>query len=127
MCQRTDGLTPHYAGVIDNFLKLSHRRTTLSGSQVCLTTQVNGIKKKVQSLNIAPKFVYGCRRKDFQSFAMSVASKPDCGMNGRQIVGLNNRVLREPSSQVVGQLRSLEGIACDGQRNRREEIGRAHV
>src|SRR6476661_945245 len=113
--QSSDGLVANKPRMVDDLLKFGDGSITLLSRQVSFTSQINGIEKKIQVLKIPSHFIRCRRGQSLNRFRRLRICEPNRSSNSRQIVKLDDGVLRKAFREVATQLSGAGRVSCQRQ------------
>ena len=113
MGQRADRLISHHAGMIEYFLELADCCGALPCGQICLASEIDRIEREREVIVRMSQFVWPRGRQCLHGACRIAAFERQSGSDHRQVIELNNGVLREPFCKIVCQARGVCGIACE--------------
>ena len=95
MCQRAQREIEHNPGMLHHLLELRGRFFALVGFEVCLSAKVNGICHPQRKGLTFAQLIRRCGLQDFHSSACVLCVERNGGVDRRQPVTLQDRILGE--------------------------------
>src|SRR5271168_2785068 len=106
VCQRADRIVLNRTGVVDDLLELRSGGAPFSQLQISFASNIGGISG-VDRAELVGRSGY----EGFDSLGSVAALQSSGPMDHRQVLRLDDRVFGEALGQILGQPRSLRGVA----------------